>query len=147
MYMDPSGAGSETSPIGSGGNTPDLRPELCFHHLRSGVNIISCQPGGPIPESNRVEAIRCLGNCTEPGECEVVTGSPAHSGHCGPGQGSRQAEGPRLTGERRHRCGLAIAGPQDGRDDIVDKALGDAHLEQGLGHGALGHVDEGRLPQ
>lgn len=100
-----------------------------------------------MPESNGVEAIRCLGNCTEPGKCEVGAGSPVYSGHCGPGKGRRQAEGQRLTGKGGHRCRLAIAGPQDGGDDVVDKALSDAHLEQGLGHGALGHVDEGRLPQ
>lgn len=62
-------------------------------------------------------------------------------------EGQEAARGQRLTSEGRHCCRLAIAGPQDSGDDIVDKALSDAHLEQGLGHRALGHVDEGRLPQ
>lgn len=42
----PSRPGPETSPSRSGGNTLELRAELCFHHLRNGVNIISWQPGG-----------------------------------------------------------------------------------------------------
>lgn len=72
---------------------------------------------------------------------------PATLGTVGQGRAGGQAEACRLTSKGRHRCRLAVAGPQDGRDDVVNKALCDAHLEQGLSHRALGHVDEAGLPQ
>ena len=86
---------------------------------------------------------------SQPGLVKVrlLRGAQPLPGAVGQGKGRRQAEGQRLTGKGGHRRGLAVAGPQDCRDDIVDEALSDAHLEQGLGHGALGHVDEGGLAQ
>lgn len=53
------------------------------------------------------------------------------------------ARGGGFTCEGGHQHGLAVAGAQDGGDDIVHKALGDTDLQQGLGHRALGHVHKG----
>lgn len=54
---------------------------------------------------------------------------------------------PVFTCEGGHQHRLPIAGAQDGCDDVVHEALCDAHLQQGLGHRALRHVDKGITPQ
>lgn len=52
-----------------------------------------------------------------------------------------------LTHECRDAAVLSVVDPHDGGDDLVDEALGDAELQQGLGQGPPRHVQETRASQ
>lgn len=100
-----------------------------------------------MPGSHGAGATKSSGNCAELGKYELIRGAQPILGTMGQGRAGGQAEGRRLTSKGGHRCRLAVAGSQDGGDNVIDEALCDAHLEQGLSHRALGHVDEAGLPE